>query len=155
MNANPNPTNAIQKKVEVAVAILYRDREIFLQLRDDIPGIVLPGCWGMFGGHLEPGETPVEGLRRELKEEIDYDCDRADLFRSFSYNDGPISRVRHVFAVPLTVSEDRLTLNEGWDMGWWTPEQIRAGERYSARAESVRPLAEPHREAILAFLQST
>jgi len=31
--------------------------------------------WGLPGGWLEPGEGPVDGMRRELKEELDIDVD--------------------------------------------------------------------------------
>jgi 8-oxo-dGTP diphosphatase len=41
-----------------------------LQLRDDKPGIVGRGLWGLFGGALADGETPASGLRRELYEEL-------------------------------------------------------------------------------------
>jgi hypothetical protein len=34
-----------------------------MQLRDENPSIVAPGCWGLFGGHLDPGETPEQSLR--------------------------------------------------------------------------------------------
>ena len=30
----------------------------------------LPDAWDLFGGHVEPGETPDETLRRELAEEL-------------------------------------------------------------------------------------
>ena len=56
--------------LEVALAMLERDGRWLVQLRDDIPGIVSPGCWGLFGGHLDPGESPDQALRRELQEEI-------------------------------------------------------------------------------------
>ena len=56
--------------VEVALAMLQREGRWLMQLRDDFPGIVAPGCWGLFGGHLDAGESPEEALRRELLEEI-------------------------------------------------------------------------------------
>lgn len=54
----------------VALGMLERDGQWLLQLRDDIEGIVHPGCWGLFGGHLDPGERPEQAVLRELQEEI-------------------------------------------------------------------------------------
>ena len=41
----------------VALAMLERDGQWLLRLRDDIDTIIYPGHWGLFGGHLDPGET--------------------------------------------------------------------------------------------------
>jgi 8-oxo-dGTP pyrophosphatase MutT (NUDIX family) len=53
----------------VALGMLEREGRWLLQLRDDIEGIVHPGCWGLFGGHLDPGERPEQAVLRELQEE--------------------------------------------------------------------------------------
>jgi 8-oxo-dGTP pyrophosphatase MutT (NUDIX family) len=58
--------------IHVAIAILHQQNKFLLQLRDDIPGIIYPGHWGLFGGHIEPGETPDVAVKRELLEEIGY-----------------------------------------------------------------------------------
>jgi 8-oxo-dGTP pyrophosphatase MutT (NUDIX family) len=41
-----------------------------LQIRDDRPGILHPGAFGLFGGGVEPGESAGEAMARELEEEI-------------------------------------------------------------------------------------
>ena len=46
--------------------MLQRDGRWLMQLRDEIPTIVAPGCWGLFGGHLDLGETPEQPLAVEL-----------------------------------------------------------------------------------------
>ena len=59
-------------KPAVALAMLQREDQWLLQLRDDIDSIIYPGHWGLFGGHLDPGETASDAVHRELKEEIDW-----------------------------------------------------------------------------------
>ena len=58
--------------VAVALAMLHRHGRWLVQWGDEIPSIVAPGCWGLCGGHRDPGETPEQGLRRELLEEISW-----------------------------------------------------------------------------------
>lgn len=70
--------------VRVAIAILSQDGQVLMQLRDNIPNIIYPGYWGFFGGHLEPGETPMEALKREIQEEINYAVPAAKLFGIYS-----------------------------------------------------------------------
>jgi len=136
------------QSIEVAIAILYRSGRFLMQLRNDIPGILYPGCWGFFGGHLEPGETPEVGMRRELLEEISYSPPQLAKFDC--YNDAHV--IRHIFHAPLTVELNQLVLQEGWDLGLLTPEQIQAGQAYSEVAGQVRPLGQPHQTILLDFL---
>jgi 8-oxo-dGTP pyrophosphatase MutT (NUDIX family) len=35
--------------------------------------------WGLPGGWLEPGESPAQGMRRELREELDLEVDEREL----------------------------------------------------------------------------
>ena len=134
----------------VAIAILQQRGRLLLQLRDDIPGIVYPGYWAMFGGHIEPGETPEVAVKRELQEEIGY---LAPMVSEFGRYPTP-QVVRHVFHAPLAVGVEQLDLKEGWDLGLWTPEEIQRGDRYSERAGQVRALGTPHRQILLEFLDS-
>ncbi|MBK1988204.1 NUDIX hydrolase [Sphaerospermopsis aphanizomenoides BCCUSP55] len=133
---------------EVAIVILYQDHKYLMQLRDNIPNIAAAGCWGLFGGHLEPGETPEIALVREVIEEIGYELTS---FAKFGiYADEKV--IRHVFQAPLLVGLEQLVLNEGWDMGFLTPKDIHQGSCYSAIAGEVRPLGIPHQRIMVDFI---
>ncbi len=134
--------------VQVAIAILYQEGKFLMQLRDNIPTIPAPGCWALFGGHIEFGETPEVAVRRELIEEIGYCLPSCTEFGIY-----PDERViRHVFQAPLLVDIDQLVLNEGWDMGLLTPEDIRQGSCYSVNAREIRPLGTIHQRIMLDFI---
>ena len=60
--------------------------------------------------------------------------------------------VRHVFHAPLTVELNQLVLNEGWDIGLLTAEDIRQGSCYSAVSGDVRPLGLVHQQILLDFM---
>ncbi len=134
--------------IHVAIAILYHQNKFLLQLRDNIPGIIYPGHWGLFGGHIELGETPNVAVKRELLEEIGYIP--PTLFKFDCYSDPKV--VRHVYHAPLTVELNTLVLSEGWDLDLLTPEQIKQGEHYSQKANQVRPLTPPTQRILLNFI---
>ena len=139
MNQEPTP---------IALAIMKREKQFLLQLRDDVPNISHPGQWGLFGGRVEPGETPAVAVKREILEEINYLAPSIGFFASF-----PTPKlVRHIFVISLTVDLDQLELREGWDLGLWTPDQIQAGARYSSQADEARPIVPPHQRILLEFL---
>lgn len=134
--------------IAVAIAILYRDNQFLMQLRDDIPTIIYPGHWAFFGGHIEPGETPQTGVLRELKEEISYQPDAIVPFNRYTAN----NICRHVFAAALTVDVEELVLGEGADLKLLTVDEIRQGQAYSAKLNQIRPLGQPHQQILLDFI---
>ena len=137
----------MSQKISVAIAILHRDNQFLMQLRDNIPTILYPGYWAFFGGHIEAGETPEEAVVREIFEEIDYEM-KAPQFLMSSESDQVI---RHVFHEPLTVPLSALTLKEGWDFDLVTVDDLRKGDRFSQRANQIRPIGAIHAEILLQF----
>jgi 8-oxo-dGTP diphosphatase len=63
----PNPESRPSTTVTAAV---LRDAEGRVLLAQRTAGREHAGCWEFPGGKLEPGETVVDGLRRELVEEL-------------------------------------------------------------------------------------
>lgn len=137
------------KLIHVAIAIIYREDKFLMQLRDNIPGIVYPGYWGLFGGHLEDGENPEDAVKRELAEEIGYIPSTISRFYSAQEN----QIMRHIFQAPLTVELEELVLTEGWDMALLTPADIRSGSFYSDQAGMVMPIGPPHQKILLNFVE--
>lgn len=135
---------------EVAIGILYQQGKLLLQLRDDLPEIMYPGHWGLFGGHLEPGETPEEGLKREVLEEINYQVSHP--IKLGIYADEKV--VRHVYYAPLTESVEHLILREGADMALVSPVEIEKGFALSPKLQEIRPLGQIHKKILLDFINS-
>jgi 8-oxo-dGTP pyrophosphatase MutT (NUDIX family) len=92
----------------VASAVMVaEDGRYLLQQRDDIPGLHLPGHWGLFGGSLEPGEVPEAGLRRELQEELAFTAGTVEpLAVSIHaiWPEAPVFRL-HFFTVPFRLAD--------------------------------------------------
>ena len=120
------------------------DGRWLLQLRDDIEGILYPGQWALFGGHLDPGETPEVALRRELEEEINWAG--SDLTPWFELRDG--QRIRHFFRGPLAVPFGSLTLLEGQDMVLAELDELLIGSIWSPKCQEKRLLAPSLKRAI-------
>jgi 8-oxo-dGTP pyrophosphatase MutT (NUDIX family) len=103
-----------------AALLVLEDARYLLQLRDDIPPIWYPGHWGLFGGGVDAGEDAVEALRRELREELDFEMAEARHFVRFDFDLTSMGLGRYFrsyYEVPVTLDAfDRLALREGAEM---------------------------------------
>lgn len=124
--------------IEVALAMLQRDGRWLMQLRDEIPSIVAPGCWGLFGGHLESGETPEQALRRELLEEISW---QPLVLEPLMLHHFP-RHTAHLFRADLSVPLEQLQLLDGQDLALVSAEEILVGSIWSKRLGVNRPIAD-------------
>jgi 8-oxo-dGTP diphosphatase len=85
----------METAVEVVCALVLRDGDILMGERK--PHKVYPLHWEFPGGKIEPGETPLEALRRELLEELDIEIEFAEewMRETNTYSNGMTYDVRY------------------------------------------------------------
>ncbi|MCE9600396.1 MAG: NUDIX domain-containing protein [Spirochaetia bacterium] len=139
MTESQGANRGSERNVHVALAILERDGKYLFQLRDNIPTIVAPGQWALFGGHLESGEQSEAGLRRELREELEFEVGHVRFFGEFEHD----NVIRHIFVGSLHVPISKLVLNEGQDLKLLSCEEILSGQAFSKVTGTLEIIA-PH-----------
>ena len=116
----------------VAALLMREDGRYVMQLRDAKPNIFYPDHWGCFGGAVDAGEQPGEALRRELREELEFELPSAREFTRFEFdfrNVGHPPTRRIYYEVPVShAAFARFALHEGADM-----QAFDAGELLSRR----------------------
>lgn len=121
-----------------------------MQLRDDKPEILYPGHWGLFGGHLDPGETPDDCIHRELIEEIGHDVNGLEVFRIIE--DSHV--IRYVYSGILTFPDADIILGEGMDFKLVSVEELQQGTAWSEAIAETRPMGDFHRNILLEFWET-
>ena len=101
--------------VEVAVGVLFRPDGDFL-LTSRPPGKVYAGYWEFPGGKLEPGETVVQALARELHEELGITIEAATPWKTETV-DYPHALVRLNFC-KVRDWRGELDMREGQSFAW-------------------------------------
>jgi 8-oxo-dGTP diphosphatase len=137
-------------------AIVRRGNEVLIMKR--AMG-AMSGAWYFPGGQLEPGETPEQGVRREIREETGLEVHGLRLFRVWTYRASetePALAVSYVCHVPAH-AEPRIN-EEHAAARWVDPAYYR--ERYFSDAvlstlagnAVARELVEAVRDLVDAYL---
>lgn len=103
--------------VRGASAVLVVDGRFALQLRDH-HAPTWPNRWGLFGGHIERGESSRDAVVREILEELELDVSDAEHLADF----GPV----RVFVSDVTSQWPRSVLHEGQAAGLFSFEEAQA-----------------------------
>ncbi len=97
------------KKVKACVIIKNKAGEFLLQRRDEEPA---RGTWVLFGGSVQAGETEESALRREIKEELEFELGKINFFGR--YQDSGINQTIFIAVDPTEFND--LILREGSEM---------------------------------------
>jgi 8-oxo-dGTP diphosphatase len=106
--------------VLVTAAVIWKEGRVLLCLRPE--GKRLAGHWEFPGGKLEAGETPRDGLKRELAEELGIDAVVGpELARvSHEYEFGRVELI----ALEVRAFEGEVKPREHADVAWVAPKDL-------------------------------
>ena len=131
--------------LEVAVAVLLRvDGRVLLARRP--VGKVYAGYWEFPGGKVEPGESVMNALAREIREELGVEVERAHpwITRVFTY---PHATVRlHFYRVLAWRGEPQAAEHE--ELSWERPESVGVAPLLPANGPVLKALLLPREYAI-------
>jgi 8-oxo-dGTP diphosphatase len=128
------------KITRVAAAIMFRSDVEFL-LAQRPAGKPYPGYWEFPGGKIEAGETALEALSRELKEELDVEVIEATpwVTRTHVYTHATV----HLSFFRVTRWQGEPRGLEGQAHVWQTVDQLSVGPMLPANTPIFRSLALP------------
>lgn len=113
------------KTFKVVAIILYdRAGKMLLQHRTNNAEI-MPNYWAFFGGGVEGNETPEKAIKREAKEELNYDLAGPRLIyeNEITVPGTNEKRLLSVFIEPFDCNKNVLKLGEGQGWGWFTRQE--------------------------------
>jgi len=104
----------MSKQQIITVCIfLHIDGKVFIGRRSKTKSF-LPGKWELSGGHIEFGETVEEGLRRELREELNMEIIVGNIYSEFTYvmNEGSDHVIEVLYFATMKNPKQEISLNE-------------------------------------------
>jgi len=102
------------RRIEVVAAIIRKGDKVFATQRGYGPW---KDWWEWPGGKMEPGETPQEALKREIKEELSSDIQIDRFLHTVEWDYPDFHLTMHCFLCSLT-TEEAPHLNEHEAAKW-------------------------------------
>lgn len=96
--------------------IIFRNPQgkYLVYLRDNDPNIPFPNHWDLIGGHIEKGELPIEALKREVMEEIEFRLKEYSFWKKYVCVKGDVTpNVKYIFQGTIDKPIEEIPLNEG------------------------------------------
>lgn len=103
------------------IILLNSNNQVLLILRDNKPGIPFPGMWDIPGGHIEPGETAIDTVKREMFEEMFLELGQINLFKIYESED----LIDNVFWKKIDLDPGKIELMEGQKLQYFSRQDIK------------------------------
>jgi len=125
--ADPAPPDAMSAtRIQVVAAVVWRDGRLLFTQRP--PGGPIGLQWEFPGGKIEPGESPADALRREIREELGVDGEPLEELGRDAYDYAHGTRVDLVF-IRCTLASWSFTPSAAVHaVQWWRPEEVPLAE---------------------------
>ena len=128
---NGNKTNKNYKKGDpipkgyypmvVMVVIRNSNGDFLMQKRVEAKG----GDWGVTGGHPKSGETPIEGIITEVKEELGLDFSENDFIEYDSGCDGKDCYKMYYVTKDIDISKIKIQQEELTEVRWFSMDELK------------------------------
>ncbi len=125
------------KHIEVVAAIIRKEDKIFATQRGYGDW---KDWWEFPGGKMEPGETPEEALKREIKEELSADISVEEFLTTVEYDYPAFHLTMHCYL--CTLLDEAMHLNEHEAARWLSKAELRSVKWLPADLEVVERMKE-------------
>lgn len=110
----------MNKTKGAGIILLNSNNQVLLILRDNKLGIPFPDMWDIPGGHVEPGENPVDTIKREMMEEMNLELDKIEFFKKYERN----NLTDCIFWSRMNLDVNKIKLNEGQKVQYFSRQEI-------------------------------
>ena len=122
--------------IKVVAAVIEKDGKFLICKRG--PGGNCAGLWEFPGGKIEPGETPIEAIKREISEELCAEIEPEEIFCEypFSYPDKEI----YFYFIKAKLLSEKIEPTFHSEMKWILPSETEGFEFCPADVPVVKKL---------------